>query len=163
MIGRIASNKKTSGYLVTYNNDTVPCIFKLGINQYRTLKDSTYNKLLANEVKAYHLNKRNLTYRAKAMPGMITPIFMQLADSGKIDLYTYTERIGKAIYNYRFAQKNGQPIVEIYGGKTEDTKAALITLIDDNPMSIADLNRSKSYRLKLIDSAIRLYNTSIVH
>jgi hypothetical protein len=152
-------NLHSKGYIINTKGDTIACTFKIALNKYKPVGDSVFHLLSPENVKEYHLNKRNETLRDMPFPGREKTYYMDVLDTGKITLYHYYELHGKSGTLYLFAQKAGQPLLEIEGReKTAAYKIVFSNLISDSQPATDSFNKTSLYDEKSIIRNIKIYN-----
>jgi hypothetical protein len=152
-------NLHSKGYIINTKGDTIACTFKIAISKYKPVGDSAFHPLNPEEVKEYHLNRKNETLRDISFPGREKTYYMNVLDTGKITLYYYYELHGKSGTLYLFAQKAGQPLLEIEGReKTAAYKTVFANLIGDSQPATDSFNKSSVYDEKNIIRNVKIYN-----
>ncbi|OKS85499.1 hypothetical protein [Mucilaginibacter polytrichastri] len=152
-------NLHSKGYVITTKGDTIACTFKIALNKYKPEGDATFHLLQPEEVKEYHLNKRNETLRDVPFPNREKTYYMTVLDTGKITLYKYYERHGKSGTLYIFAQKAGQPLLEIKGSSnTAAYKIAFANLISHSQPATNSFTKASVYDEKNIVNVVKIYN-----
>ena len=151
------------GLVITTKGDTISCTLKgsPGNNvYYKPAKDSACKPVSIDNIKEYRYTKSKITYRALIIPGGITPRYLRLIDTGKIELYAFYEQIGKVLYTHLFAINSGQPMVKVYGYNAGiNNETVLKIMIAGYRPALDYLNGQKSYTAKVIENTISIYNT----
>ena len=151
-----------SGIVITNNGDSIVCTLKgtPGNNvYYKSVKDSAYKAVSIDNIKEYRYTKSHITYHALIIPGGITPRYLRLIDTGKIELYAFYEYIGKSLNTHLFVVKETQAMVKIYGYNAGiNNEEVLKTMIADSQPALNYLNGQKYYTPKVAENAVEIYN-----
>jgi hypothetical protein len=156
--------KPQQGYIITNKGDTIACMLKgaqglVGGAYYKTKNDTIYHETRVEDVKEYQYNKTHVIFRTIVMPGGITPVYMRLIDSGKINLYAFYEHVYRSWHTHLFAIKRNQSIIKVFGYNEQvDNKTSLAQLINDDQQATDYLNSSGKYTEKKVINSIKIYN-----
>ncbi len=156
------SPKPQQGYVITKQGDTIACIIKRPQNSsvyYKPQGDTLFHRGDVGFIKEYKYTGKQQLFKAITIPATLTPVYMQLIDSGKISLFAFHERIGKQVNTHLFAIKGNQPVVQIFGYNDKaDNKTSLSQLVNDNQQATDLLTKEDSYTVNKVTNCIRLYN-----
>ncbi|MFI5159079.1 MAG: hypothetical protein ACHQF4_09450 [Sphingobacteriales bacterium] len=152
-------------YIITRKGDTIKCTISKNIFsglRYRVSSKDDYKAVDVNEINEYYTYQNNETFRAFKIPETDKVTFLELLESGKIDLYELKSRHYRSNNIFWFAAKNDNKLIEIKNTlilhPTNADKENLIKLISNNVAAVQKINGDKAYSFKNIKDAIHQYN-----
>jgi hypothetical protein len=117
-------------------------------------------------VKSYFNSKKGSLYRSVMMTGAEEPIFLQILETGKINLYEWEysyDNTGTTTTSITwYADKAGYPLKEVkrtgVGGNASARKVAMEFLLSDNGPIAQEFINKETYSFDYLRATIRKYN-----
>ena len=176
-----------NGYLINFKNDTIKCqigasylsatlTFRLKL-RYRVDTTRDFKKINPDSVKEFYWSHDSSTYVSKVLPKDDKPVFVELLEKGRINLYQSLHASIAITMNVSsltqwYANKNADSLKQIKIASTnllgngaigshKDREKAFMDMIADNP-DLLDrykaARKSADYSFELIRYYIKTYN-----